>query len=218
MDVGKFVSEHKTAVMITGAVVAGAVIYSFLHRGSSTSTPTTYNPASGSTVSPTQYLVPYNAYFGSAGTPDGGSTSSPSITSSSSSPPSSNVPSSPPSQNQPTTVSQGITSLNNSTTTSGGNSSGVADQSSVQPNPYPVGTTVASGESIVQSIYDPNYGWVDLTSKGGIYTGPGFGVSGSGYSPNWQGTGRVQLASGGSQVVEYNAKGQQVGTYSLAEG
>lgn len=92
MDIKEMYSQHKVAFIVVGGVVAGAVIYSFLHKGSSssTTTATTFNPSSGSTVSPSQYLVPYNAYFGSGGTPDGGSTSS--TTTPSTGTPSINVP------------------------------------------------------------------------------------------------------------------------------
>lgn len=42
-------------------------------------------------------------------------------------------------------------------------------------NQYAIGQVVnpASGESIVATAYSPNYGWLDLTSKGGVYTSGG---------------------------------------------
>lgn len=88
----------------------------------------------------------------------------------------------------------------------------------IATNPYGVGTKVTSNEVITQSVYDPLYGaWVNLTSKGGIYTSPGASVSGSGYNSAWQGSGRVVLANGGASVQEYNAKNQLVGTYKIGK-
>lgn len=43
------------------------------------------------------------------------------------------------------------------------------------PNRYPVGQVVnfAAGERIVSDVFSPIYGWLDVTNKGGVYTGGG---------------------------------------------
>lgn len=88
----------------------------------------------------------------------------------------------------------------------------------VAANPYTVGTRVTSNEDITQSVYDPLYNsWVDMTSKGGIYTSPGTGVSGSAYNPQWKGNGRLILSSDGSSVMEYSPAGSLVGTYQIGK-
>jgi hypothetical protein len=52
-------------------------------------------------------------------------------------------------------------------------------QAAPQPvNPYQMGQTVNAGESIVQSLFDPVFGWLNLTSKGGLYTSPEGGSTG----------------------------------------
>lgn len=86
MDFSTLFEQHKTIVFIVGGATLGLVGYSFLHKSSSSSsTPTTYNPSSGATVAPTQYLVPYTGF---AGNP----TSLPGSTSTSTGTPSSGVP------------------------------------------------------------------------------------------------------------------------------
>ena len=73
-DAKEFYAKHKVAVLVVGGVTVGLVGYSFLKRGSSSaaavSTPTA--AAGSGTTSPSQYLIPYSAYYG-GGTPSGGS-------------------------------------------------------------------------------------------------------------------------------------------------
>lgn len=87
--------KHKTAAIVIGAAVVGFIGYSFLRRGSSAAAATgtsSVPSASAGTVSPSQYLIPYSAYYG-AGAPSGGSVGT-STTSTSTTSPSAKVSSS----------------------------------------------------------------------------------------------------------------------------
>lgn len=101
------------------------------------------------------------------------------------------------------------------TTTSSSPPPSEPSQPSIPANPYTVGTVVAPGESIVQSIYDPAKNtWVNLTSKGGIYTSAGLPLSGSGIgngTNNYSG-GTLQLTNGGTGFVESNGRTSYSGT------
>lgn len=138
--------HHKTALIVVGGVVGGAVLFSFMHKGSSSSTTsaTTFNPSSGSTVNPSQYLVPYNAYF-TGGMPDGGSTSSGS--------------------------SGGTVSAPTTSTTSTGNpSSGWAGTN--PPQSTPTGTsTPSSGGQTLEQTQAYNKVWTTAQSKAAAAAG-----------------------------------------------
>lgn len=73
-DAKEFYAKHKVAVLVVGGVTVGLVGYSFLKRGSSSAAAvgTSSATAGSGTVSPSQYLIPYSAYYG-GGTPSGGS-------------------------------------------------------------------------------------------------------------------------------------------------
>ena len=81
-------------------------------------------------------------------------------------------------------------------------------------NPYPVGTVVQpNGEKIVQAVSSP-YGWVDVTSLGGLYTSPGSYVTGSAIGQKaLAGSTPFSAQVQGNTVYEYT--GQGVKTVSL---
>ena len=76
-------------------------------------------------------------------------------------------------------------------------------------NEYPVGTVVSPGEKIVQAV-PAGAGYVDVTSRGGLY-GSGVAVSGSLISKT---PGTYTAAVQGSTVYEYGPSG--VGTFHLS--
>ena len=86
-------------------------------------------------------------------------------------------------------IGAAVTTLQNTvnglTSTPAGGTTAVAAPPNPTPfNPYPVGTIVAPGEKIVQTVPVGNAGYVDVTSLGGLYTTPGIpGVNGSAYNP-----------------------------------
>ncbi len=182
MNLEELWSQHKTLVLAAGGITAGAILYSFLHRSSSssgTSTATTFNPSSGSTVSPTQYLVPYTGYYGpNAGTPNNGSTSGAGPTGTSTGTPSSSIPNNPPASTQQTAPSSsqygfgnvsvggtqytllGVESGSGPQGYSGYNVSGGAPVYFLAPGQQTPtqGTSqaVQGAQVLVPSIYDPN--------------------------------------------------------------
>lgn len=82
-------------------------------------------------------------------------------------------------------------------------------------NPYAVGKVVAPGEKITAGgLYVPGFGWVDPTSRGGLYTSPGTAISGSGYNPRYSGAAPTLKLVGSNQVQEYEGS-KLVGTYTL---
>jgi len=98
------------------------------------------------------------------------------------------------------------------TAVSPGNTTGAP---AVQPvvNPYAVGTVVAPGEKIVQSV-GAGGGYLDVTNLGGLYTSPGLGVTGSAYSPTAPaGGGSYSAQVSGNTIYEYTPTG--VRTFSL---
>jgi hypothetical protein len=96
-------------------------------------------------------------------------------------------------------------------TTSAAASTGVAP-SGLPANPYPVGRTVAPGETITQAVWDPiAKTWIDVTSKGGAYTSRGLPLSGSAYG---KGTGAWTLAGTPGQTFTEVLNGHSY-TYSI---
>lgn len=188
-----WVKTHKPLVLVFGAAVLGYVAFTFIKGGSSASgTASTLTGGSATTGSP-QYLVPVvqtnTAPIASPTAPNVGS------------------PAIQVGLHPVPTIPQKMLAAKPPPPTS---------QGALAVNPYGVGTKVTSNEQITQSVYDPLYkSWIDLTSKGGIYTGPGAAVTGSGYNPAWTGSGRLALVNGGASVQEFNAKGVSVGTFSI---
>ena len=114
--------KHKTAAIVIGAAVVGFIGYSFLRRGSSAAAATgtsSVPSASAGTVSPSQYLIPYSAYYG-AGAPSGGSVGT-STTSTSATSPSAKVSSSSGnSSTTSTTTTQPTTAPRSTSSSTGG--------------------------------------------------------------------------------------------------
>ena len=223
-----WIKAHKWVVAVFGAAAGGYILYSYLHGGSSSGTASSVVGGTATTGSP-QYLVPViqgtasgsgSAIDGSTPSPiiSGGNTSGngtgTTITAPSPLPPNTIIPnptSTTPSSNIPVPVTVPTTNPTSISQPSPPTSPPIA------VNPYSVGTAVTKNETITQSVYDPLYnGWLDLTSKGGIYGG-GLNVAGSGYNPAWSGSGRLALANGGAQVQEYDATGNLVGTYTVGK-
>lgn len=185
MNASDWIKQHKVVVGLFGAAAAGAILFSYLRRGSSAgnASPIVGGNATGGIGSP-QYLVPVV---------QSGAAPNPTATS-----PVSNVP--VPSTPMPNPVP--VRTPNHPV---------------IAANPYTVGTRVTSNEVITQSLYDPLYGgWLNLTSKGGIYGG-GDNVSASAFSDQWKGNGRLELIDGGARVQEYNAAGKLVGTFKVGK-
>jgi hypothetical protein len=96
------------------------------------------------------------------------------------------------------------------TTTSAAANTGSAP--ALPANPYPVGRTVAAGETITQAVWDPvAKTWIDVTSKGGAYTSAGLPLSGSAYG---KGTGAWTLAGTPGQTFTEVLNGHSY-TYSI---
>jgi hypothetical protein len=116
------------------------------------------------------------------------------------------------------TASAGSTNPTGGTTsTTTGGTSATQTQAKGATNPYPVGMKVTSSESIVQSLYDAPLGaYIDLTSQGGLYTGPGANVKGSAYNPALQGQALREQIGAGNTIQVYGAKGL-LGTYQLSK-
>jgi cytoskeletal protein RodZ len=98
-----------------------------------------------------------------------------------------------------------------STQTGASNQTAPAKAAAALPkNPYSVGMTVAKGETIVESLYQPaTKQWLNLTNLGGIYTSGGVGLTGSAY-----GRGQTFGASGlslgpGGQFIETSTAGKK---------
>lgn len=206
MDAKTWIVHHKMVAALFGAAAAGFVLYSFINRKSSsggTASPVVGGSASAGLIgsgSP-QYLVPV-VQNGSdpnptPATPAPVQSPLPSGTATS---PVSNIPTPSTPPIVPTTGIQPPPAA-----------------ATIAANPYTVGTRVTSHEAITQSVYDPLYnGYLDLTSKGGIYGG-GVNVSGSAYNPAWNGSGRLALINGGADVQEYNSAGKLVGTFKVGK-
>lgn len=191
--------KKKLYIVLGGAAGVGALFYIIKSRSSGSGTASTLTGGSAVSNGSPQYFVPITSTGAVSGNPQSApvtAPSSPSTTTTSTS-------------NTPAPISTPTLAA----PTPSGNTAAV-----VALNPYGVGTRVTSSETISQSVYDPLYNsWVDLTSKGGIYTSPGTSVSGSGYNPAWNGSGRLALANGGAQVAEYNSQNKLVGTYSIGK-
>jgi hypothetical protein len=81
-------------------------------------------------------------------------------------------------------------------------------------NPYTVGTKVTTSETIVQSLWDPAVkAWLDLTSRGGVYTSTGLGLTGSAFGTGTFAGGGLQLGPNGS-FIETSTSGKKT-TYSI---
>lgn len=95
--------------------------------------------------------------------------------------------------------------------------SGSSGDTASAANEYPVGTRVTASETIIQALWDPvRHTWLDLTSKGGIYTSGGGSVSGSAYNPNATSGGRIALSpKTPGDVDEYGANGVFEGVYKV---
>lgn len=206
-----WIKAHKGVVALFGAATVGAVAYTFLHKGNHG---TASGVMGGNAIqggSP-QYLVPVvESAGGSNVTPSQVPTTTnvgPTAVAPTAGAWPGGTPSGPPLWRVPTPSGPAPAT----------NPINPGAVSSVAANPYGVGTSVMQGEQITQSVYDPAYnGWVNLTSKGGIYTSPGFNVSGSAFSPQWKGNGRIALNAAGTAVQEYNPSGQLVGSYAIGK-
>ena len=80
-------------------------------------------------------------------------------------------------------------------------------------NPYGVGTTVAPGEQVTQAVSAGQFGYVDQTSLGGLYTVPGVSISGSEYNPAAK-SATYTTTVNGNQVYESGPAGTKVFTLS----
>lgn len=70
------IKQHKTLAIVAGTATLGAIAYSFMHKGSSSSSAGSNSVTSAGTGGsvPVQYLVPYSSYPSAGGAPNSGST------------------------------------------------------------------------------------------------------------------------------------------------
>lgn len=70
------IKQHKTLAIVAGTATLGAIAYSFVHKGSSSTSAGSNSVTSAGTGGsvPVQYLVPYSSYPSAGGAPNSGST------------------------------------------------------------------------------------------------------------------------------------------------